>query len=205
LNDIKTAGKWCPTCAGNRPLTIEEAKQIAISRGGLCLSTKYVNTGTPLEWQCGKCENTWPSPLASIKGGTWCPHCKNKNESATRELLEELTGFKFPLQRGLFARNRRWQLDGYCPSLGLAFEYNGRQHYEYVPMFHKNGIADLEKQKARDAYVAGASLELKTPVYIIVVPYWLTDKARKIFVWKELWFLGVLSAQYDNDTGIPPF
>lgn len=70
LNKVKDAGHWCPTCAGNLPLSIEEAKEIAVSRGGLCLSTKYVNTSESLEWWCGKCEDTWPSPLASVKGGT---------------------------------------------------------------------------------------------------------------------------------------
>jgi len=29
-------------------------------------------------------------------------------------------------------------------------EYDGIQHFEYQPYFHKNGIKDLEKQKRRD-------------------------------------------------------
>jgi hypothetical protein len=29
-------------------------------------------------------------------------------------------------------------------------EYDGRQHFEYVPFFHKGGIIDFEKQQRRD-------------------------------------------------------
>lgn len=205
LNKVKDASQWCPTCAGNLPLTLDEAKQIAVTRGGICLSVKYSNIETPLKWQCGKCGNSWEASLKNIKNGKWCPYCKNKNELATREVFERLTGGAFPLRRGLFEANRRWQLDGYCPELGVAFEYNGRQHYEYMPVFHRNGEEDLKKQKERDARILEDALELDQPVYIIVVPYWLSVEDRKTFIWKELWALGVLATQYDNATGIPPF
>ena len=29
-------------------------------------------------------------------------------------------------------------------------EYDGRQHFEYVPYFHKGGVIDFEKQQRRD-------------------------------------------------------
>lgn len=29
-------------------------------------------------------------------------------------------------------------------------EYDGKQHYEYIPFFHKGGIIDFEKQQNRD-------------------------------------------------------
>ena len=29
-------------------------------------------------------------------------------------------------------------------------EYDGKQHFEYVPFFHKGGIIDFEKQQRRD-------------------------------------------------------
>lgn len=33
------------------------------------------------------------------------------------------------------------QLDRYYPDLNIAFEYNGRQHYEFNPYMHKNRAA----------------------------------------------------------------
>ncbi|GES86867.1 hypothetical protein GLOIN_2v1871466 [Rhizophagus clarus] len=37
LNDIKNGMIWCPYCAGNRSLTIENARQLAQSRNGTCI------------------------------------------------------------------------------------------------------------------------------------------------------------------------
>ncbi len=40
---IKNGKRWCSYCAGNRPLTIENANQLACSKNGLCVSTEYIN------------------------------------------------------------------------------------------------------------------------------------------------------------------
>lgn len=45
--------------------------------------------------------------------------------------------------------NRNLELDCYDPGLKLAVEYNGAQHYEYIPFFHKNKEA-FYNQKYRD-------------------------------------------------------
>ena len=57
--------------------------------------------------------------------------------------------------------------------LRIAFEYHGKQHYEYVPAFTG------EVQQSRDAAV-----ELERPV--VIVPCWLSPGRR------ELRFLGAL-------------
>ena len=41
------------------------------------------------------------------------------------------------------------ELDCYDPGLKLAVEYNGQQHYKYLPYFHKNKESFLN-QKYRD-------------------------------------------------------
>jgi len=41
------------------------------------------------------------------------------------------------------------EIDCYIPEIKLGFEYNGKQHYEHVEIFHKT-IEDFEKQKERD-------------------------------------------------------
>ena len=48
LNSIKNSGSWCPYCGGTMKLTLEDAKQIALSRRGECLSTEYKNIAEPL-------------------------------------------------------------------------------------------------------------------------------------------------------------
>jgi len=75
INNIKNHGKWCPHCAGNARLTLEDAKQIALSRNGKCLSTSYSNSKIPMTWKCHQ-GHIWSSPFHNIKNsGSWCPYC----------------------------------------------------------------------------------------------------------------------------------
>lgn len=67
-------GRWCPYCSHKVRLTIEEMQEIAKSRGGLCLSTNYVNTTTKLKWQC-KEGHIWEAQPGNVKAGYWCKKC----------------------------------------------------------------------------------------------------------------------------------
>jgi hypothetical protein len=60
------------------------------------------------------------------------------------------------------------ELDIYNEELKLAIEYNGRQHYEYIPYFHKNYEAFLD-QKYRDDLKR--ELCKKNGITLIEVPY----------------------------------
>jgi urease gamma subunit len=74
-NNVKN-GTWCPQCSGNKKLSIKDMERIAESRGGKCLSTKYINANTRLSWQCEK-GHLWDAIPNSIKRGSWCPICRN--------------------------------------------------------------------------------------------------------------------------------
>jgi len=73
------SGSWCPVCAGNTKLTIEDMQVIAIEKGGKCLSEKYVNVDTKLLWEC-KDGHQWKTIPYLIRTGSWCPTCGNKNK-----------------------------------------------------------------------------------------------------------------------------
>jgi hypothetical protein len=74
LCDIKR-GRWCPHCAKCFKLNIGIAKEIAFKKGGICLSEKYINSYTPLFWQCAK-KHEWQAPLERIRNhNSWCPKC----------------------------------------------------------------------------------------------------------------------------------
>ncbi|EDU57855.1 hypothetical protein [Providencia stuartii] len=69
------SGSWCKSCAhASLRLTIEEMQQLAISRGGKCLSTEYLNSRTKLRWQCAL-GHVWEATPAHVKMTTWCPEC----------------------------------------------------------------------------------------------------------------------------------
>ena len=67
-------GHWCPACANQERLTIEDLKSIAKTRKGKCLSETYINANTPLLWQCQK-GHKWLAPAGRIKAGSWCLKC----------------------------------------------------------------------------------------------------------------------------------
>ncbi len=67
-------GAWCPTCAGRPHYTLFDMQDWAESHNGFCLSTEYVNSTTPLKWQCAH-GHTFDKPPAQIRQGAWCPTC----------------------------------------------------------------------------------------------------------------------------------
>jgi hypothetical protein len=85
-------GSWCPACgyknmAKTIRLTIEEMQGIAQFRGGKCLSTKYINTGTKLLWKCSK-GHKWEAAPVQVKNGSWCPHCAGNARLTIEEMRD---------------------------------------------------------------------------------------------------------------------
>lgn len=94
-------------------------------------------------------------------------------EEQCRAILESLyPGHKFPSTRPEWLINprtgERLELDGYCPELHLAFEYNGEQHYVYPNKFHSSKEKFLD-YKARD--IIKRILCDIHGVYLLVIPY----------------------------------
>jgi len=97
---------------------------------------------------------------------------ESKGELACRKAAENITGKPFPKQRPNFLKNGitngTLELDCFNEELKIAIEYNGQQHYNYVPYFHKTKDAfynikyrDDIKQRLCDA----------NGIKLIVVPY----------------------------------
>jgi hypothetical protein len=80
---------------------------------------------------------------------------ESKGEAECRRVLQKIFGRPFLSQRPDFLRNPvtggefNLELDCYNSELKLAIEYNGIQHYKYVPYFHKN-YEHFINQKYRD-------------------------------------------------------
>ena len=83
-NNIKN-GHWCLKCSGKEKLTIEEMRKIAEARGGICLSTKYINIATRLKWQC-KERHIWEASPQSVSRGNWCLKCSGKEKLTIEEM-----------------------------------------------------------------------------------------------------------------------
>jgi hypothetical protein len=62
---------WCGDCLKR---TIGDAKQLAIEKGGVCLSEVMNLTSDKLTWCCSN-NHQWLSPYDNIRTGHWCPTC----------------------------------------------------------------------------------------------------------------------------------
>ncbi len=65
---------------GGKNLTIEEFKQIAIERNGVCLSTTITSSKDKLDFYCNVCNNHFCARADQVKGyknrpGGWCTFC----------------------------------------------------------------------------------------------------------------------------------
>lgn len=84
LGSVQNAGTWCPHCAGNVPLTLDEVRKLAEAKGGRCLAEDLVNGMTPIPWQCAN-GHQWDAAPVFVKPskygkGTWCPECAHEQQ-----------------------------------------------------------------------------------------------------------------------------
>ena len=97
---------------------------------------------------------------------------ESKGEKECRRVLEKIFNKPFPNHRPNFMKNEitnsNLELDCYCDELKLAVEYNGIQHYKYIPYFHSNKDK-FRNQQYRD-YIKRNLCE-KNGITLIEVPY----------------------------------
>jgi hypothetical protein len=84
-------GRWCPVCLKDKTKDrrLEKLKKIAIERGGQCLSDKYVNKTTKLQFRCAA-GHQWFTIPEGISRGKWCPKCSIKKGFEKRKPTIEI-------------------------------------------------------------------------------------------------------------------
>ena len=70
------SGTWCSQCSGYKKLTIDQMQALAKSKGGRCLSKKYINAHSELMWECSNGHRWEAKPYRVKNSGTWCQKCK---------------------------------------------------------------------------------------------------------------------------------
>jgi hypothetical protein len=174
-------GSWCPTCnLAAKGLTpkeqrkkLLEMKKLARSKNGQCLSTEYINGQTHLRWRCQNGHEWSASPEAVRRSaGTWCATCAaGVSERICRAMLERILGTPFPKKKPAWlqsTRKTRLELDGYSEQLGIAFEYQGIQHFLKNRRFHSENFT-LKQRLADDKQKA--ILCRKHGVVLLQIPY----------------------------------
>ncbi|CAG8772214.1 4540_t:CDS:2, partial [Racocetra fulgida] len=81
LEKIRNHNSWCPKCVvDTRRVGLDLARNIARSKNGECLSDKYINIPTPLQWRCRQ-GHIWHAVLNSIKNqNSWCSQCAERSK-----------------------------------------------------------------------------------------------------------------------------
>lgn len=117
------------------------------------------------------------------------PPKESKGEKECRRVLEYLFKKPFKSVRPDFLRNPvtggnfNLELDCYNEELNLAVEYNGVQHYKYVPYMHKNKEAFLN-QKYRDDMKRRMCKD--AGIILVEVPYTIEPHNIKKYLETEL-------------------
>lgn len=198
------------------PITVAKAETAAESRGWrLEVKEPWRGGRTILSLHCpGGIHHTEPHTWQSnarklMDGSTFCEVCLNVLkpprvrikaigpqgqvfEPLLRAGLAWLLGDPFVAARPRFLRSSTGallSLDAWCPTLRIAAEYQGRQHYSWVPFFHSTEEAFLRAQ-ACDSEKATILEGLGIP--LILVPYYqVTIETMDAFLRQEITRLGI--------------
>ena len=139
LGMMRSQNSWCKECGEikggiKRRVPLNEVRRLASLKGGRFLSRTYIKGKNALyRWRCEN-GHEWEANLASIQRGSWCPSCyRGTLERCTRICFEKLFKAPFPKTRPPWLSSpsgRLMELDGYNQRLRIAFEHQGRQHYD---------------------------------------------------------------------------
>ena len=161
-------GTWCAKCAGFGK-GIEDIRTVAEKRGGQLLSEIFIGVDKKYEFRCSV-GHSFSMTFSKMQGGQWCSICSkgSKSEELVRVVMEQIFGSEFKRVRPSWLKNDLkvpMELDGYSKELNIAFEYQGRQHYETMSYLVDQDLKRIQKNdklKAKICKERGVSLFIFT-------------------------------------------
>lgn len=154
--DAHSRGQGCPSCAHQKRVDsrkkrtneefIQEASNIHINKYNYN-NTNYYNLITKIIITCPDHGNFLQTPKAHLKG-QGCPLCANEKrliffQSKGEKLIEEFfinNDIIYEPQKMFDGCERVGKLryDFYLPTLNILVEFDGEQHFKFIPKFHKD-------------------------------------------------------------------
>lgn len=133
--------KGCTDCnAEKRRIEMEkEFKEYLKTRDDLEMIGNFKRNYLKAKFKCRICDKEWSSIPDDIKKNYGCPFCKlSKGEKGIEKYLKE-KGIEYISQWSEHncIYKKRLRFDFYLPELNLVIEFQGKQHYEYIPFFHR--------------------------------------------------------------------
>lgn len=183
-------GGGCPKCAGNTKKTTEEFKrEMKEINSDIEIIGEYINDRTKIKCKCKIDGHKWEAKPNTLLNGHGCPKCNvSKGEKRVAEYLDGKT-IKYKSQHKFDDCRSKYKLpfDFYIPSLNIAIEYDGEDHYK----INKRSKNDTYK-RAFDRFVGTKVRDTIKTIYckennikLIRIPYWDFDNIDEILE-KEL-------------------
>lgn len=171
--DKHLCGRGCKDCAFDKrrftkEIFVVNAIKIHGNKYDYSL-VEYINAHTPVTMICKTCsEHFIIAPNHHCNHRQGCNNCSSllMSEKLTKKFIEGFTNHIFRKAKPSWLNYM--ELDMYSKDLGLAIEYQGRQHYIHVPFFHKT-IELFEAQRERDK--RKKQLCQDNNVILIEIPY----------------------------------
>jgi hypothetical protein len=149
-------GRGCPPCGDIRTRDAKRlTHEIFLERAQAIHKNRYTyDDGVykeyhkPITITC-RVHGNFDQRVADHLSGKGCRSCGTKNLSETmcRKIFQTHLGQSMPSRRHTWLEGL--ETDGFNDALKLAFEYNGRQHYEFISGWHAD-MPHFEDQRQRD-------------------------------------------------------
>jgi len=152
IEDVPKKGIRCQLCY---KIPFDRYDKLISNNGGTLITkeSEYKDTKSKIKYLCKhnhECETQGSNLLQKYT----CLQCNSSiSERTCRIILEYLYKVKFPKNRDYInPKTQKYiEIDGYNKELKIAFEYNGRQHYERVECWQTE--EEFKNQQERDIYL----------------------------------------------------
>lgn len=159
-------------------MSIQQCRDIAITRNGKCLSNTFVTHRHKLRWYCNETQQEFIASLQDVMNGKWgdntTPSVEEEIESFVkeedkndkiREVLHKLTGKEFMTSKP------RWlyglELDGYNEELELGYIIKNIDCYK--------ALLGGDDVSSYVEYMTIKELAINNDTVIIEIPYWVKN------------------------------
>ena len=173
-------GHGCPNCYKIKQhytleQFIEKARKIHGDKYNYS-GSEYVNSKTKIKIICPEHGEFWQEPSQHLLG-SGCPMCQRTYGEQLIATWLESNNIKFLEQTKIFtsniARNANYVIVDFIVNYNdkvYYIEFNGKQHYMYIPYFHKGGEIDFKKQQQRDLILKNHCID--NSIILIEIPYY---------------------------------
>ena len=158
-------GQECPLCANINNPNIKITLENFISKANKIHNNKYdyskVEYKNCKEKVCIICPEHgefWQTPDNHTNKKQGCPIClQSLGEKFIQSLLEDrniqyVSQYAIDIPKDI-RKSGKALIDFYLPQYNTFIEYNGIQHYQYVPYLHNGDVINFTNQQKRDDYV----------------------------------------------------